>query len=158
MDEIPIGRWREPIMPDFPTSEAQIRWARCRAPGQRTPLPVVGEIVGLRLANYGPVVRARVTDDGMATPSDTRPGAEIDWNVWRYRTEELYDDTGALVVRRPVLLPPVVGALGGVAHRAVELVDDPWPDVTLKTLDGPVMFTRTREARLPGSAGWLRQE
>lgn len=136
------GRWREPVLAGMTSTREQISWARCRPVGQRTEPPRIGEVVGLRLAVYGPVVRARVLSAGMAPPADTRPGAEIDWNVWRYRLGR----NGAPIER---------DALG---NREIELVDDPWPSVLVETIEGPKLRTETREARLPGSPGWLREK
>ena len=103
--------------------------------------PEAGEVLGLRMAPGVPVVRAKVLRVDMGTPVDTRAGVSIDWNVWRY------------VVRDPAAGPIELDEVG---NRAVELVDDPWPSVLLETLDGPKIRTECREARLPGSPGWLR--
>jgi hypothetical protein len=144
VNAIDVGTWREPIMPDYPTTAEQVAWARNRPAHARTPLPAVGDVVGWRTANYGPVTRAKVLSVGMDRPGDTRPGAEIDWNVWRYMV--VLGPNGS---RRPY----EISARG---DRGIELIDDPWPDVLLETLDGPKLRIVTREARLPGSAGWLR--
>jgi hypothetical protein len=140
--QISVGRWREPVLPGYVMDEEALRWARCRPPGSRTRPPEVGEVVGLRMRVYGAVVRAKVLDAEMAPPVDTRPGQEIDWNVWRY------------VVEDPARGPVVLDEAG---NRAVCLVDDPWPNVLLETAEGLRMRTCTREARLPGSPGWLRE-
>ena len=140
---VDVGKWREPILPGMASTAEQVRWARQRPPQARTPLPGRGDVVGLRLEPYGPVTRAKVLSVDMARPTDTRPGAEINWNVWRY------------VVTNPARGPRIVSERG---DRDVELVDDPWPDVVLETLDGPKLRTVTREARIPGSPGWLRGE
>lgn len=139
-----VGLWREPIMPDYPTTAEQVRWARNRPSSARTRIPAVGDVVGWRAQNYGPVTRCKVISVGMTIPADTRPGAEIDWNVWRY----------VLKINDPHA-PAAPVAISERGDRAVELVDDPWPDLLLETLDGPKLRTMTREARLPGSAGWL---
>lgn len=141
MEKPAVGLWREPILPGLVTTREQMAWARRRPRSARTDPPGVGEIVGLRLAANGPVVRARVLRVDLDPPADTRPGAEIDWNVWRY------------VVRDPTIGPIPLDAAG---NRAVELVNDPWWNVVLVTLDGPALRTETRESRLPGSPGWLR--
>jgi len=140
--QVSVGRWREPVLPGYLTSEESLRWARCRPPGSRTCPPGVGEVVGLRIQVYGPVVRARVLAAGMDRPADTRAGQEIDWNVWRY------------LVADPTRGPVVQDEAG---NRAVCLVDDPWPNVLLETVEGLKMRICTREARLPGSPGWLRE-
>lgn len=62
----------------------------------------------------------------------------VDWNCWRVRTNPetatpIYDDDGN------VILDP---------HP------DAWPTLLLK-VDGQASHVVTREARLPGSAGWL---
>ncbi len=137
-----VGLWREPVIPDFATTREQILWARVRPPGQRAAKPAAGDVVGLRLGPNGPVLRARVVTVHDTRPIDTRPGVEIDWNVWRYTVP---DPT------QGPLTNPITGG------RMVELVDDPWWDVTLETLEGPKMRVQTREARLPGAAGWIAE-
>lgn len=141
MADVSTGRWREPIIAGWQNTREQVLWARKRPVSARTAPPGVGETVGLRLAPAGPVVRAKVLRVDMVIPADTRAGVSIDWNVWRY------------VVKNPVRGPVELDAAG---NRAVELVDDPWPSVLVETLDGPKIRTETREARLPGSPGWLR--
>lgn len=136
-----VGRWREPIMPDLPLTADQVRFARNRPAHLRTDPPAVGDVVGLRLSPAGAVVRARVLRVDMDAPTHTRAGDPIDWNVWRY------------VVHDPARGPVEVDEIG---NRAVELVDDPWPNVLLETIEGAKLRTETREARVPGSPGWLR--
>jgi hypothetical protein len=136
---VPQGRWREPIIPGYLAGEAQIKWARCRPRHARTSPPEVGQVVGYRAQANGPVVRAKVLRVLDAPPADTRPGSDIDWNVWRY------------VVPNPATGP----LMRDEANRAVTLHDDPWWNVLIQTLDGPALRIETREARLPGSPGWL---
>lgn len=141
------GRWREPIIPELPRRHDEIMWARNRPASDRPAKPVVGQIVGLRLEPNGVVRRARIVAVRDERPLDTRPGREIDWNVWRYVTER----PGGGVPR-----PVEISARG---DRAVELVDDPWWDVTAETAhEGkgmPKLRVECREARLPGDPGWL---
>lgn len=125
---------------DAPISSQAATWARNRPLSARTGPPRVGQVVSVRLNSGGPVVRCKVLRVDTDPPRDTRPGAEVDWNVWRY------------VVPDPLRGPVVVDTAG---NRAVELVDDPWWNVALETVEGPKMRFETREARLPGSAGWL---
>lgn len=140
VDPPPVGRWREPVIPQLPTSAAQVGWARRRPASERTQIPAPGEMVGLRLAPGGPVTHAQVVSVGMQPPAATRPQDELDHNVWRYK---LSHD------RRPI-------DRDAAGNREVELVDDPWPTLRVRTLEGPAMIVECREARLPGSAGWLR--
>lgn len=142
MNTVVTGRWREPVIDRYPTTREMIAWARCRPLIARTELPVMGEILGWRALASGPTVRARVLTVDLDPPTDTRAGSTIDSNVWRY------------VVHDPQAGPVMRDALG---NRAVELVEDPWPTVLLATLDGPRLRVETREARLPGSPGWLRE-
>jgi hypothetical protein len=142
----PVGRYREPVGPGLSNRQEEINWARRRPPGQRASKPAAGQIVGLRLEAGGPVLRAQIVKVRDAPPADTRPGAEIDWNVWRY-TLRVGD-------RRKPAAPVEVDEAG---NRAVELVDDPWWDVLAETLEGPRMRVECREARLPGSPGWLAE-
>ncbi len=101
-------------------------WARCRPPRHRNPVPAPGDRVGYRHNPGGPVSQAVV--ERVDTSN------QADFNVWRFVVDEH---------EQPVI----------VDGRAVmELTDDPWPDVWLYTDFGRVV---TREARLPGSAGWL---
>lgn len=136
-----VGRWREPVIPGYVPSRAQIAWARSRPPGQRTALPQVGEEVGVRLLAGGPVLPGRILFVDLDPPSDTRAGTEIDSNVWRYVVTDH--------ARGPV-------EIDEAGNRAVELVGDPWPSVLVEVTQGPPLRTETREARLPGSPGWLR--
>lgn len=126
--------------PTFELPPYRVSELRTRAPSQRTDPPRVDEVLYWRAQAGGAVVRARVLRVDTERPADTRAGAQIDWNVWRYK------------LRGPGLAPRE-DALG---NREIELVDDPWWNVLLVTLDGPKIWTETREARLPGGAGWLR--
>lgn len=109
--------------------------ARRRPVGQRTPIPEVGARVLYRADAYGPLVGATVTAVEMDNQEDL--------NVWRFKTEIRDGQRG-----------PVLDAFG---RRVMELVDDPWPDVILK-IDGRGGMHATREARIPGSPGWLWRE
>jgi len=105
-------------------------WARCRPLARRTVLPAVGARVGYRKDAHGPIIPATVVSVDL--------GNRADPNVWRYR----------------VLDPTKGPELDELGQRVMELVDDPWPDVVLH-LDGMPGVHPTREARLPGSPGWL---
>lgn len=141
MDEPEVGRWREPVLPGLFHSGEQIAWARNRPPADRPSKPVPGQIVGLRIAPAGAVVRARVVQVHDGPPSAAAVAlAQLDWNVWRWLVKD--------PARGPEL-DPLTGA------RRVELVDDPWWNCLVETLDGPKMRVEVREARLPGSPGWL---
>lgn len=137
-----VGRWREPIFPGVYTKREQIMWARCRPPADRTSRPRTFQIVGLRLQQGGPVVRARIVSVADQAPEHTRPTDELDENVWRYQLDK----------NSPRRAPIEIDEHG---LRAVELVEDPWFDCVVETLEGPKLRTMTREARLPGSSGWL---
>jgi hypothetical protein len=112
-----------------PTSEQRL-WAHCRPIEQRTALPHVGYVVGYRHDPCGPVERAVVTQEpDMATEDDPHTHYVItDW-----------------ATRKP--------ALDALGRRRYALVEDPWPTVRLQTTSHGVI--ETREARLPGSPGWL---
>jgi hypothetical protein len=101
-------------------------WARCRPPRHRTRLPEVNERVWYRHRPGGPLTDAEVIR--------IDPPASGDFNVFRFVLDEN---------RVPV-------TVGG--QRVIELVDDPWPDVILSTDYGCLA---TKEARLPGSAGYV---
>lgn len=111
----------------LPVTPEQVQWARCRPIKQRTALPKVGQLVWYRHEHLGTVVEAEVYKvDG---------SNRGDYNVWRFKVDQF----GV----------PVEDALG---QRVMEMVEDPWPDVYVKTPWGNFV---TREARIPGSAGWL---
>lgn len=110
----------------FPVRQEDVIWARCRAPHERTPMPVAGQRVGYRHDRGGPVTDAQIERVDVSDRGD--------YNVWRF----VLDDSGYPVV--------VEG------QRVVEMVDDPWPDVWLRTDWGRVV---TREARIEGMPGWL---
>lgn len=100
---------------------------RCRSAFMRTDLPYVGQQVKYRHEDYGPLVDAKILSVDMENRGDH--------NVWRYVLD---------ANRIPVELHGV---------RVMELVDDPWPSVRLQTVKG--FLVDTREARFPGSPGWL---
>lgn len=125
---------------------------RCRPEGERRRPPQPGDVVGWRRVQGGPVERATVVSvDSMTDPHaherDEFEPHGPDPAVWRVR-------------KNPLTSAPVYGPLGEYLY---ELVDDPWPNVVLRTdpvrdgdsVKGRREFTITREARLPGSAGWL---
>jgi len=101
---------------------------RCRPPHLRTNLPVEGQIVALRREEYGPVVLAEILSVDMENRRDPC--------VWQYVLDQN---------RSPVEIHGV---------RVMELVPDPWPSVHLRVLDSNRYYD-TREARFPGSPGWL---
>lgn len=100
---------------------------RCRPPWLRTDLPYAGQQVQYRHEEYGPLINAKILSVDMENRKDPC--------VWRY----VLDDEG-----RPVVLGNV---------RVMEMVDDPWPSVRLQAESG--LIVDTREARFPGSPGWL---
>ena len=114
----------------MPVTPELVAWARCRPSHERTPLPRCGHRVWYRHDHHGTVTVAEVERVDMSNKDD--------YGVWRFVL-----DNG-----QPVLV---------AGQRVMELVEDPWPDVWLRTDWGRVV---TREARIPGSAGWLpmRQE
>lgn len=142
MEETPaVGRWREPVIPGLFHVEDQIRWARNRPHSDRPAKPVPGQIVGLRISPAGVIVRARVIEVRDSPPSAAAVAlSQLDWNVWRW------------VVKDPTTGPELDPHTGA---RRVELVDDPWWDCLVETMEGPKMRVEVREARLPGSPGWL---
>lgn len=126
--------------PTFGLSPELVAALRTRPPSRRTDKPYVGEVLGWRAQPGGPVVRAKVLRVNDEKPADTRAGMPVDWNVWRY----VQPAPGA---------KPIEDLLG---NRLIELVDDPWWDVRLETVDGPPIRVETREERLAGAGGWLR--
>lgn len=109
-----------------------INRARWRPEAQRTPIPAVGDRVLFRPTEEAGLVMATVLEVTYHDPEG------VDWNCWRVRTNPetatpVYDDDGN------VILDP---------HP------DAWPTLLLK-VDGQASHVVTREARLPGSAGWL---
>lgn len=102
---------------------------RNRPPHERTKLPEPGQVVGYRHEPHGPVSQAQVIRVDM--------GNRQDWNVWKFATDPRHGENRPIEVN---------------GKRVMVLVDDPWPDVYLRTDYGHVV---TREARAPGSAGWL---
>lgn len=110
---------------EMPVTPEQVAWARCRPPHQRTPIPAPGQLVRYRHTHFGELSEARVESVEMSDPND--------YGVWRY----------VLDGGRPVLV-------GG--KHVMEMVEDPWVDVILRTDWGRLV---TRESRIEGSAGWL---
>lgn len=115
----------------MPVPLEQVQRARCRPPHERTRIPHPGERVWYRHDPYGPLAEAEVEAVDVSNVED--------WNVYRVVLDER---------RYPV-------EIGG--RRVTEMVEDPWPDLILRTDYGRVV---TREARIDGSPGWLpmRQE
>lgn len=105
---------------------------RCRPPAQRVPAPKVGDRVRYRHHAHGPTSEAEVRHVVWNNKED--------YGVWRF----VLDETSPS--RRPVEVN---------GERVMELVEDPWVDVYLMTQYG---YLATREARAPGSAGWLPLE
>lgn len=132
------------------------RWAHNRRPHEREKIPHRGERVLFRETDFGPPVPAVVADvqDMTGTPHNhwnrhggreqERGPGEPDVNVWRWDENE----------------------------RAWLLKDDPWPWVHLQVVvlgedgsprlngDGEEILQDPRwcrEARVRGSAGWLRE-
>ena len=125
------------------TREEIDRWAWNRRPGEREAVPEPGERLLFRETPFGEPVPAEVTAVmDLSSPHDhwTRHGGferergpgEPDVHVWRW-------DSGA---GRHVML------------------DDPWPWVQVRVLAAPGEWAPPRwcrEARVRGSAGWLRE-
>jgi hypothetical protein len=110
----------------------EVNRARWRPEEHRTPIPDVGDRVLFRPAEDAGLIHATVLEVTYHDPEG------VDWNCWRVRTNPataapVYDED------RQVILDP---------HP------DAWPTLLLK-VDGQASHTMTREARLPGSAGWL---
>lgn len=113
----------------MPVAQHDVVWARCRPPHERTQPPKAGDRVWYRHHPHGPLTEAEVE---RVDESDRG-----DYNVWRFVLDEQ---------RRPVVVN---------GERLMEKVDDPWPDVWLRTDFGR---TVTREARIDGAPGWLPKE
>lgn len=111
----------------IPMTAEDVQFVRCRPPWLRTNLPHVGQRVKYRHEDYGELVDAEILAVDMENRHDPC--------VWRY----VLDGN-----RNPVTLHGV---------RVMEVVDDPWPSVRLVTTLAFVVDTR--EARFPGSPGWL---
>lgn len=141
-------------MDSWPSPDEIRRWSFWRQPHEREPVPQPGEHLLLRETDLGEAVPAVVVAvQDMSSPHDhwhrhgglerTHGPSEPDPNVWRY------DDQA----------------------RAHVLHADPWPWVQVRVIrtgedgselrgeDGePVLAPPrwTKEARVRGSAGWLR--
>lgn len=134
-----VGRWREPVIPGMALTRDAAMWARCRPPSDRVPMCSVGDVVGWREVVRGPVVRATVVEIGPVNYDDP--------TVWRF------------VVPNPSRGP----LLDDAGERLRELVPDPWFEVKLLARrmvgsppkEGAAVYVWTKEARLPGSPGWL---
>lgn len=121
-----------PVISGMTMTAESVAWARCRPPAARARLPEVGERVLYRAMAHGPTMGAEVT----AVDMDNRQ----DLNVWRFVVDPQDPSRG-----------PRRNASG---DYVMELVDDPWPDATLR-IDGVSGLHVCREARLAGSPGWL---
>lgn len=136
----------------------EIEWCRNRPDDvPRPPLPEPGDVVGYRAKPSGPVVAARVQaveslDDPWAHEHDDFEPHGPDVAVWSVRVNE---------ARLPIYDPARPGSY------LFELNADPWPSVVLcvepevvEYADGSTgqlsarTYVVTKEARLPGSAGW----
>lgn len=115
----------------MPVTPEMVAWARCRPGRDRTPMPEPGARVWYRHNHHGPLTVAAVEKVDLSNRDD--------YGVWRFVVD---------AIGKPVMVE---------GRRLMELVDDPWPDVWLRTDYGRVV---TRESRIEGSAGWLpmRQE
>lgn len=132
-----------------PHTPAEIRrWAHQRAPAEREEPPQPGERLLFREAAFGPAVPAVVAAvQDLAVPGDH-------WN----QHGDLVQHLG------PGVPDPTVWAHDDAA-RAWRLHDDPWPWVHLQVItgqddDGADVLAAPRwckEARVRGSAGWLRE-
>ncbi len=125
--------WMLPFTTANPTSQAvkdfEVHRARCRPADDRTPMPQTGQRVWYRHDWHVPLSAAQIVRVDLENRED--------WNVYRYVLDYSH------VERRPVEVD---------GKRVVEMVDDPWPDVVLRTDYGMMV---TREARIQGSPGWL---
>jgi hypothetical protein len=145
-----------PSPTDRPYTRAEIdRWTGQRRPHEREPVPQPGERLLLREVPFGEAVPAVVADvQDMSSPHDhwnrhggleaARGPGQPDVNVWAWDEE----------------------------HRSWRLRDDPWPWVQVQVIaqdsrgndlrgpGGELMLGAPRwcrEARVRGSAGWLRE-
>lgn len=124
-----------------PLRADQVAYAHCRPVAHRRGIPPVGERVGLRMAEGGPVVAAVVVRVlGMEEPG---PTSNPDILVWQVRTDE----------RRQAVRG------GGPNGYLWELRPDPWPVLLLRVDPvggkGPRLFIESREERLSPYGGWL---
>ena len=115
----------------LPATPQQVSWAISRPGPRRTPMPAVGDEVLYRHDSWQLPIPAVVEwvqpDDDVDDP-----------HVCQVQT----DDKGGVLL---------------VEGRSVFITNpDPWLSVILRvTLDGHEVRPLTREARLPGSPGWL---
>lgn len=114
----------------LPVTPEQQRWAICRPAPRRTPLPAVGDEVLYRHDSWLEPIPAVV--------EWIQPGDDVgDPHVMQPQIE---NGLPVLVEGRPVFVTN----------------PDAWLSLILRvTLDGAVVRPITREARLPGSPGWL---
>lgn len=141
-----------------PLTQDELAWCRNRPEGVPRPaLPKPGDVVGYRAKPSGPIVAARVHEveslsDPWAHEHDAFEPHGPDVAVWRVVTNE------ARVPQYDLMRP---------GSYRFELVDDPWPSIVLcveperiEYADGSTgqrgarTYVVTKEARLPGSAGW----
>ena len=137
---------------------------RNRPPAERLPLdriPQVGDRVGVRMEEGGPVLAAVVT----ARQSWTLPYPGYREGVWPPPENQGPDPNVWRVVVDPSTRQPVPRADGREGY-VYELVDDPWPTLTVR-IDPPTdsqgrirvkrarRFTELREERIPPWGGWL---
>lgn len=109
-----------------PVPLEEVHRVRRRPPEQRTRIPLVGEHVLYRHNWYEEPSEAEVEAVDVSNLED--------WNVYRV----VLDNDG-----KPVEID---------GRRVTEPVEDPWPDLILRTDYGRIV---TREARIEGSPGWL---
>lgn len=110
----------------MPVAQHERIAALCRPPERRTAMPRAGQVVWYRHEPFGALQPVEVLEVDISNPADTY--------VWRYAVDGN---------NWPVMVD---------GKHVMELVDDPWPDVYLKTSWGRIV---TREARIEGSPGWL---
>lgn len=149
--------------PSGALTREELDWCRNRPDGvPRPPLPGPGDVVGYRAKPSGPVVAARVHEvesltDPWAHERDAFEPHGPDVAVWR-------------VVTSPETRMPQYDLMRPGSYR-FELVDDPWPSIVLciepeqvEQRDGSTAqrgtrtYVVTKEARLPGSAGWTTSD
>lgn len=124
------------------------RWAHQRRPHEREAVPEEGERLLLREGDFGPEVPAIV----VAVQDMTAPG-----DHWRQHGDRV-------AAEGPGMPDPGVWALDEATER-FRLHDDPWPWVQVRRVlgrdaQGADILGDPRwckEARVRGSAGWLRE-
>jgi len=119
------------VFSDLPYTAEDYAWARRRPAPERALIPAVGDEVMYRHDEMGPVFHADVL--GVQSLDDVE-----DPNLWYVQT----DASGS-----PVLID---------GRKVLARAFDPWPELTLRVyFPGGSREGCAREARLPGTCGWL---